>query len=93
MTQTNTNTSTGDGNTNRNQSTAKGGRGRGGTGGKGRGGRGGDCGNSTTARYSFEGKTKDGPISKLFITKTGHRPTQYKKIIDTLPVLCVDKNY
>ena len=36
---------------------------------------------------------KDGPISKLIITKTGSRPTQYKKIIDTLPVLCADKNY
>ena len=36
---------------------------------------------------------KDSPISKLTITKTGHQATQYKKIIDTLPVLCVDKNY
>ena len=36
---------------------------------------------------------KDGPISKLTITETGHRATQYKKITDTLPVLCVDKNY
>ena len=36
---------------------------------------------------------KDGPISKLTITKTGHRPTQFKKITDTLPVLCADKNF
>ena len=36
---------------------------------------------------------KDGPISKLTITKTGHRATQYKKIVDTLLVLCADKNY
>ena len=36
---------------------------------------------------------KDGPISKLIITETGNRPTQYKKIINTLPVLCSDKNY
>ena len=36
---------------------------------------------------------KDGQISKLTITETGHRATQYKKIIDTLPVLCTDKNY
>ena len=36
---------------------------------------------------------KDGPISKLTITKTRHQTTQYKKIIDTLPVLCADKNY
>mmetsp|Transcript_51994 Transcript_51994/g.58075 ORF Transcript_51994/g.58075 Transcript_51994/m.58075 type:complete len:100 (-) Transcript_51994:52-351(-) len=25
--------------------------------------------------------------------KNGHRATQYKKIVDTLPVLCADKNY
>ena len=36
---------------------------------------------------------KDGPISKLLITKTGQRPTQYKKIVDTLLVLLADKNY
>ena len=42
---------------------------------------------------SFEEKMKDGPISKLLITKTGYRPTQYKKINDTLPVLCADKNF
>ena len=36
---------------------------------------------------------KDGPISKWIITKTGHKPSQYKKIIDTLPLLCADKNY
>ena len=36
---------------------------------------------------------KEHPISKLIITKTGHRPTQYKKIVDTPPVLCSDKNY
>ena len=60
--------------------------------------RGSDCcnnrGNNSIANtYSFEGKMKDSPISKLIITKTGHRSTQYKKIVDTLPVLCVDKNY
>ena len=36
---------------------------------------------------------KDSLISKLTITKTGHRPTQFKKITDTLPVLCADKNF
>ena len=36
---------------------------------------------------------KDGPISKLTITKTGHRPCQFKKISDPLPALCADKNY
>ena len=38
-------------------------------------------------------KRKDGPFSKLTITKTGHRPSQFKKISDALPVLCADKNY
>ena len=36
---------------------------------------------------------KNGQISKLLFNKTGHRPIQYKKITDTLPVLCADKNY
>ena len=36
---------------------------------------------------------KDGPISKLTITKTGYRPSQFKKISDTLPLLCADKNF
>ena len=36
---------------------------------------------------------KDGSISKLLINETGHKSTQYKKITDTLPVLCADKNY
>ena len=45
------------------------------------------------AKYAFKGKMKEGSISKLIVTKTGHIPTQYKKIIDTLPVLCADKNF
>ena len=36
---------------------------------------------------------KDSPISKLLITKTRHRSTQFKKITDTLPVLCADENF
>ena len=36
---------------------------------------------------------KDSSVSKITITKTGHQSTQYKKIVDTLPVLYVDKNY
>ena len=36
---------------------------------------------------------KDGPLYNLTITKTGHRPTQFKKISDALPVFCADKNY
>ena len=38
-------------------------------------------------------KMKDGPIFILTITKPGHRPSQFKKISDNLPVLCEDKNY
>ena len=41
----------------------------------------------------LKGKIKNGPIFKLIITKIGHRPTHYKKIVDTLPVLCADKNF
>ena len=44
-------------------------------------------------KYSFKGKMKDGPISKLTITETGHRPSKFKKLWDTLPVFCTDKNY
>ena len=36
---------------------------------------------------------KDGLISKLTITKTGHGPSQFKKISDALPVLCADGNH
>ena len=89
MSQTNTNTNNSSGNTNQNQISGRGGRGQGGP----RGGRHNNCGNNSIAKYSFEGKIKDGCISKLTITKTGHRATQYKKIIDTLPVLCADKNF
>ena len=38
-------------------------------------------------------KMKDGPLSKLTITKGGQEATQYKKIVDALPVFCVDKGY
>ena len=36
---------------------------------------------------------KGGPISKLTITKTGHRLSQFKKIHNAFPVLCAGKNY
>ena len=36
---------------------------------------------------------KDGLISKLTITETGHRPSQFKKFYDALPVFSADKNY
>ena len=45
------------------------------------------------SQYSFEGKMKDGLISKLTITKTGHRLSRFKKIRDALPIYCADKNY
>ena len=35
---------------------------------------------------------KDSCISKLIVTKIRYQATQYKKIIDTLPALCADKN-
>ena len=89
-TNTNTNTNTGAGNTNQNYNAGRGGRGQGGSGDRGRGGCGNDCRN-TVAKYSFEGKMKDGLLSKLTITKGGQQATQYKKIIDALPVFCADK--
>ena len=93
MSKTIINTNNGSRNTNLNQIFGRGGRGQGGSGNRARG----DCsngrGNNSIAKYSFEGKMKDGCISKIKITETRHRATQYKKIIDTLPVLCVDKNY
>ena len=88
----NNNTSTNKGQ-NRNQNSRRGERGQGCLIGGGRG----DClngrGNTTIAKYTFDGKMKDGPILKLLIIKTGHRPTQFKRITDTLPVLCADKNF
>ena len=92
MSQTNINTNTGVGNTNQNHNPGRGGRGQGGSGGRGRGGCGNDCG-KTIAKYSFEGKMKDGPLSKLTITEGGQQATQYKKILDAPPVFCADKGY
>ena len=90
MSNTNTNTNNGQ---NQNQNSGRGGRRRGGPTGGGRGDHSNSCRNTTIVKYIFEGKMKDGPISKLLITKIGHRPTQFKKIIDTLPVLCADNNF
>ena len=36
---------------------------------------------------------KDSLISKLTITKIGHRLSQFKEIFDTLPVFYTDKNH
>ena len=90
MSQTNTNANNGQ---NRNQNSRRGGRDRGAPNGSGRGDCRSGCGINSIAKYAFEGKIKDGPISKLTITKTGHRPSQFKKISDALPVLCTDTNY
>ena len=90
-TNTNTNTNTNNGQ-NRNLNSERGGRGRGGLTGGGCGDRRNSYGNMTIAKYAFEGKMKDGLISKLLITETGYRPTHFKKVNNTLPVLCADKN-
>ena len=90
MSQTNTQANNGQ---NRNQNSGRGGRGRGPNSGSGRGDRRNNCGNKSIAKYSFKGKMKDGPISELTITETGHRPSQYKKLWDALPVFCADKGY
>ena len=74
MSQTNTNTVTNNAQ-NRNQISGRGGQDPGGPSGSGCGDRRNGCGNNSIAKYSLEGKMKDGPISKLTITKTGHRPT------------------
>ena len=90
MSQTNTNTNNCQ---NRNQISGRGGRGQGGPSGSGRGDHHNGCGNTSITKYSFEGKIKDGTISKLTITKIGHRPSQFKKISDALPLLCAEKNF
>ena len=36
---------------------------------------------------------KDGCLSKLTITESSNRATQYKKIVDALLVYCADKGY
>ena len=90
MSQTNTNTNNGE---NWNQISGRGGRGQG-PGGRGQGDCRNNCRNNLIANtYLFEGNMKENPISKLVISKTRH---QYKKFINTLPVLlvlCTDKNY
>ena len=91
MSQTNTNT--GAGNTNRNQNAARGRRAWGGSGGQGLGGSTSGRENSSIAKYSFKRKMKDGCLSKLTITDGSNRATWQKKIVDTLPLFCADKEY
>ena len=71
MSQTNTNTNTGAGNTNRSHNVGRGRQGQGGSGGRGCGSCRNNCGKTSVARYSIEAKMKDGPLSKLTITKGG----------------------
>ena len=88
MSQSNTNTNNG-----HNRNSRRGGRGQGAPKGSGRSDRRNDCKKKSITKYSLEGKMKDGPISKLKITKTRHRPSQFKKIRDAHPVFCADKSY
>ena len=74
------------------QNSGRGGRGQG-PNSSGRGDHRNNRGNKLIAKYSFKGKMKDGPVSKLTITEAGHRPSQFKKICDVLPVFCADKNF
>ena len=90
MSQTNTNTNKGQ---TRNQISRRGGQGQGGPNDSSRGNCRNGHGNNLIAKNIFEGKMKDGLISKLTITETGHRPSQFNKISDALSVFCVDKNF
>ena len=89
MSQTNTHTNNGQ---SRYQNSGRGGRGRD-PNSSGRGNCRNNRGNKLIAKYSFKGKMKDSPISELTITETGHRPSQFTKIYDALPIFCADKNY
>ena len=93
MSQTNTNNNIEASNTNQNQKARRGRRDQGGSGGKGCGDCQCDYRKGSIAKYLFEGKLKDGCFSKLAIIKSGHQATQYKKIIDALPVLYADMMY
>ena len=75
MSQINTDTNNCSSNTNWNQISEKVGRSQGVPGGRDRGDCSNGCGKNLIAKYSVKGKMNNGPISKLTITKTGHRPT------------------
>ena len=89
MSQTNTHTNNGQ---NWYQNSGRGGQGQG-PNGSGHSDRRNNRGNKSIVKYSFKGKMKDGPVSKLTITETGHRPSQFKKLWDALSVFCAVKNY
>ena len=90
MSQTNINTNNG---LNRDQNSGRGGQGRRTPNSSGCGDCRNGCRNNSIEKYSFEKKMKDGPVYKITITETGHRPSQFKKIHDALSVFCADKNY
>ena len=71
MSQTNTNT--GDGNTNQYQDVKRGGQSQEGSCGQCRGDCNCNCGNNSITNYQFEGILKDGCLSKLTITTSGHQ--------------------
>ena len=87
MSQTNTHTNNG---LNQYQNSGRGGRGRS-PNDSSHGDRRNNCGNKSITKSPFKGKMKDGPISELIITETGHRLSQFKKIHDALSVFCADK--
>ena len=70
MSQTNTNTNNSQ---SQNLTSGRGGRGRGAPNGSDHGDRHNGHRNNSIAEYSFKGKMKGGPISKLTITETGHK--------------------
>ena len=78
---------------NRSQNSGRSGSVQGPNSGSGRGDRRNNFGNKSITKYSFKRKMKDGPIFELKITETGHRPSQYKKLWDALPVFYADKSY
>ena len=82
MSQTNINTNNGQ---NRNQNSERGEQGQGGSRGGGRGYCCNNCGNKMIAKYTFEGKMKDSPISKLLIPKLGIDPLNLKRLLTLFP--------
>ena len=74
-----TDTNTGSSNTNHNQNTARGRHGQVSSGVQGCGGHASNRRNSSIVKYSFEGKMKDGCLSKLTITESTHQTIQCKK--------------
>ena len=85
MSQRNTNTNTGYSNTNWNQITGRAGRGQEGSGSRGCGNCSNNHENKSIAKYLFEGKTKDGCISKVTITETVINPLNTRRLLILSP--------